>query len=224
MSIFRFLFLFTCVILLAACSSSKVRPGLVKEVSVCASGQCNSSTKKRVSREELLQGLQELLQANAGKKVPMCVSDPISKTCKKAKVCHLVFGGILPGNGCSNSLTFSGMQLDKQNSKIELETYMPLTYIWTPLKCVVAPSTLTVNSPQDISLQLQAHYCNWMLVGNMSAKLDFYVDFINFDRGEIAGYWKHSVKGTGNGSGSGYLLLTFPVPAAHSIFSDSDTY
>lgn len=46
-------------------------------------------------------------------------------------------------------------------------------------------------------------------MGVMTAQLDFHIDWIDLDSYQIGGYWAHSVKGTGNGRGSGYMILTF---------------
>ncbi|RYY73600.1 MAG: hypothetical protein EOO52_16420 [Gammaproteobacteria bacterium] len=91
-----------------------------------------------------------------------------------------------------------------------MTTKMPLTFIGTPVQCTTAASIFSVNSSSDISLQLKPHFCSWMVVGAMTVQLHFAVESINLDNGEIGGYWKHTVRGTGNGNGSGYMLLKFP--------------
>jgi hypothetical protein len=54
-----------------------------------------------------------------------------------------------------------------------------------------------------------------MVVGTMSATFNFAVDSLDFNRGEIGGYWSHAVSGTGNGRGSGYAILQFPKAMPH---------
>ncbi|HWV14987.1 MAG TPA: hypothetical protein VN030_06105 [Cellvibrio sp.] len=180
-----------------------------KEVSICSGESCTPAAQK-YSAEQLLNHIEKLLSLNEGEKVSLCSADSQTRNCKSKKVCHFVLGGIIPGNGCSASLTFSEVEKNQQSTQLNMKTHMPLTFIGTPLMCKIAESSIEITSINDISLRLDPHFCSWMLVGAMAAKLEVKVESINLDRGEIAGYWRHSVKGTGNGSGSGYLLMRFP--------------
>lgn len=94
-----------------------------------------------------------------------------------------------------------------------MKTNIPLTFIKTRVNCKDAAGTLSVESTDEISITTQSYYCNWMVVGNMAAKFSFVVNSVDLDNGQIGGYWKHSVTGTGNGSGSGYAILKFPKNA-----------
>ncbi|MES2673208.1 MAG: hypothetical protein V4660_03165 [Pseudomonadota bacterium] len=195
--------------LLFACSSNHANKNPVKEISICSNEKCDAAAQT-YSAEQLLSGFQQLLIVNENESVPMCNADPKTHLCKSAKVCHFVLGGIIPGNGCSKNLTFSEVANDKQTTQLTMKTKMPLTFIGTPVNCSIADSIVSVGSVNDISIQLKPHFCSWMVVGAMTAKLIFQVESINLERGEIGGYWTHSVKGTGMGRGSGYLVLKFP--------------
>jgi hypothetical protein len=76
--------------------------------------------------------------------------------------------------------------------------------------CKATAATLSVHSPDEISLEFEPRFCAWMVVGTMSATFNFAVDSLDFNRGQIGGYWSHAVSGTGNGRGSGYAILQFP--------------
>jgi hypothetical protein len=193
---------------LVSCANKK-HDSAVKELYFCSGDECERA-EQQYSTAQLLQSFKELLQSNTNVEVPMCNADPQKRTCKSPKICHFVLGGILPGNGCSKYLIFDEVDQQEQAGQLAMKTKMPLTFIGTPVQCKTAASVLSVNSSSDISLQLKPHFCSWMVTGVMTAELDFAVEFINLDKGEIGGYWRHRVKGTGNGSGSGYLILKFP--------------
>ncbi len=195
-------------LMLIGCASGKPQTP-TKQIYVCSGSKCERA-EQRYSADQLLQGFKELLQANANAQVPMCNADPKTRACKSPKVCHFVLGGLLPGNGCSNTLEFSEINKEELGAQLTMKTKMPLTFIGTPVQCATASSTLTVNSVKDINVNIKPHFCSWMVVGAMTVQLNFDVESINLDRGEIGGYWKHTVRGTGNGSGSGYMVLKFP--------------
>lgn len=190
-------------------TKQKSDPMKVEQINLCSGERCVGADKA-YSTEALLKQFQQLFKANEGEKIGFCKADKTTHECKTKKVCHFVLGGIIPGSGCSEGIIFHASSLSLQTAQITMKADMPLTFIRTPLACTTAESTFSIRAPNDIALELKPHFCSWMAVGAMSAKFSFAVDLINLDRGEIGGYWKHSVKGTGLGSGSGYLLLQFP--------------
>lgn len=180
----------------------------VKEVHICTADDCDTANHK-YSAEQLLAGFQQLLKANEGEKVTICDSDPKTRACESVGFCYFVLGGTLPGNGCSQSIVFSEIAMGNQPGQLALKADMPLTFIWTPLKCASMTGTLSVRSADEISFEFQPYYCNWMAVGNMSATFNFAVESLDLSRGQVGGYASHAVKGTGNGRGSGYVILKF---------------
>jgi hypothetical protein len=158
----------------------------------------------------MLAGFQQLLKANEGEKVTIYSSNPKTRDCESVGACQFVLGGIVPGNGCSQSMVFSEIAMGKQADQIDLKASMPLTFIWTPVYCATTAAMLSVRSPDEISLEFQPRFCSWMAVGAMSATFNFAVESIDLNHGQIGGYWSHAVSGTGNGRGSGYAVLKFP--------------
>lgn len=210
--IFYSLVIFLIGQLLISCSTNSPKESGTPGVLLCTDEHCVATS----DQTQLFSNLEQLLKLNEGIQVPICSADPTTRNCRKSKVCHFVLGGILPGNGCSTSLTFSQLTKDEQNIQLSMQTYMPLTFIGTEVKCTQAPSTLIITESSSIKLHLKSHYCNWKVMGNMMAELDFIFESINFERGEVTGYWRHSVVGTGIGSGSGYMKLRFPKGIAQT--------
>jgi hypothetical protein len=181
----------------------------VKEVHICVADDCDT-TGHKYSTAQLLFGFQKLLKANEGEKATLCDSNPKTRNCESVGVCQFVLGGILPGPGCSKSMVFSEIGAGKQPDQIKMKVDMPLTFIGTPVFCKTTDATFSVQSPEQITLELQPRFCNWMVMGNMSATFNFAVNSLDLNRGQIGGYWSHAVTGTGNGRGSGYMVLKFP--------------
>ncbi len=195
-------------LLVAGCTAIPQQQA-VKTVHVCTAADCGS-TDQKYSTVQLLAGFQQLLKANEGEPVTICNSDPKTRTCESVGFCYFVLGGILPGNGCAKSIVFSEIAIGKQPGQLSLKAKMPLTFIWTPVACDTMTGTLSVHAPNEISIEFQPYYCNWMVVGNMAATLNFAVESIDLSRGQVGVYLSHAVKGTGNGRGSGYAVLKFP--------------
>ena len=194
---------------LVGCSTNKPQHNPVKEVLVCTEAKCKSISQK-YTPEQLLNELQQLTKANTAQNIPICAADAKTNTCTGKKVCYFVLGGLLPGNGCAESLMFNDVEKGKATTQINMKTVMPLSFIGTNVSCDAAVTTLSVKSTNDIAIELEPYHCSWMVMGQMKAKFSFFVDRIDTDSGQISGHWNHSVAGTGNGKGSGYAILKFP--------------
>ena len=205
---------------ITSCSSNKALQNPVKEVTVCSAAKCLPATQT-YSSEKLLRIFQELIKANDAQKIPICSADAKSHTCKSEKVCYLVLGGLLPGNGCAENLIFSEIESSNTEPQINMKTVMPLSFIGTNVSCASAETRLSIKSANEISIELKPYHCSWMVMGQMRASFSFFVDWIDKDRGQVGGHWNHSVAGTGNGRGSGYAILKFPKNISWNTLANS---
>jgi len=209
-TILRFAFLHLIMMsLVVSCSSNKALKNPVKEVNICAAEKCKPVTQT-YSSEQLLSNFEDLIKRNETHEIPICSADAKTHRCTSEKVCYFVLGGLLPGNGCADNLTFNEVTKGQATNQINMKTVMPLSFISTRVSCDAAVTTLSVKTVNEISIELEPYHCSWMVMGQMKAKFSFFVDWIDKEHGQIGGYWNHSVTGTGNGSGSGYAILKFP--------------
>ncbi|MFH0785070.1 MAG: hypothetical protein V2B20_24375 [Pseudomonadota bacterium] len=208
MAMHRWSLLIAVTLFLAGCAATPQQHN-VQDVHICVADDCDT-TGHKYSAAQLFTGFQKLLKTNEGEKVTICDSNPKTRNCESVGVCQFVLGGFLPGPGCSQSMVFSEIATGKQPEQITMKADMPLTFIGTPVFCKTTDATFSVHSPEQISLEFQPRFCNWMVMGNMSATFNFAVNSLDLTRGQIGGYWSHAVTGTGNGRGSGYMVLKFP--------------
>lgn len=194
--------------LLSGCSAIP-QQNAVSAVRICGADGCETGGQ-RYSQTQLLSGFQELLKAHEGERITICKSDPSRRTCESVGICQFVLGGFLPGNGCADSIVFSEIARSG-SAELGMKADMPLTFIGTPVYCASTTASLSVRSPNEISLVFEPRFCSWMVVGTMSATFNIAMDYVDLGRGEVGGYWSHAVSGTGNGRGAGYAILQFPT-------------
>lgn len=199
----------TIALLTSGCASNKALKNPVQNVMTCSAGKCQP-VAQFYSNEQLLKIFRELITVNDTQKIPICSADLKNHTCKSEKVCYLVLGGLLPGNGCAENLLFNDVEKNTAVNQIDMKTVMPLSFIGTSVSCAPATTKLSIKSANEISIELEPYHCSWMVMGQMRASFSFFIDWIDRDSGQIGGHWNHSVAGTGNGSGSGYAILKFP--------------
>lgn len=196
-------------LLLAACAGT---PQLaeVKEVYVCAAGECGPASQ-RYTATEMLAGLYELHKRSEGRDYTICESDPAGRNCVSEGVGYFVMGGPIPGRGSQKQGRYANVQYDAANHAVIATASNQLLFIGTPLACADTKHILTVRSADEIVGADENYYCNWAGVGNMTASFNFVVDYVDLDKGRLGGYWQHGVAGTGAGKGAGYAILQFPM-------------
>ncbi len=180
----------------------------IKSVRVCAAEEC-SEAGQHYSATQMLYALEQLFQANDGTGMKFCSADPTTYLCTGDDVGYLVWGGFIPGRGYSNSGKVSQIKLDAENQSIQYTMSMKLRFLGIPLQCKDHDAVLAVRSPHDIAMTDSSYLCNFLLAV-MSASFSFVIDSIDFDKGQLGGYWKHGVTGMGYGRGEGYALIEFP--------------
>jgi hypothetical protein len=198
--------------LLAGCAAVPQQDA-VKEVHACVAGNCDD-TGRKFSADELRVAIAKFLKDNEGETIPVCSADPKTRACESDGICHFVLGGGIPGLGCAQNVVFSGVAIGQQAGQIDLKTAMPRTFVGIPMTCADMTGSLTVRSANEIFVDFQPSYCNWLGVGNMTATFTFAVDSLDLDHGQIGAYWSHAVVGNGIGRGSGYLVFKFPKSAS----------
>ena len=197
-------------VVLAACAGT---PQLaeVKEVYVCAAGECGPASQ-RYSAGEMLRGLYELIKQNEGTEYVICNSTPEGRNCDSEGVGYFVMGGPIPGRGSQSRGRYTNVQHDAASRVVTATASNQLLFVGTPLACADTKHTLTVRSADEIVGADENYYCNWAGVGNMTASFNYVVDYVDLDRGRLGGWWQHGVAGTGAGSGGGYCIVQFVAP------------
>lgn len=196
---------------LAGCASTAPQPETSRPVRVCAADQC-SEAGQQYSTSQMLHALNRLFEANDGAGMRFCRADPQTRTCTADDVGYFVLGGIIPGRGSSSSGKVSRVELDAANQSIRYQMTMNLRFLGIPLYCADHDAVLVVKSESDVAMTDSNYFCTWLAVGMMTASFGYVIDTIDFDKGQLSGYWRHGVTGTGNGRGHGYSVITFPHP------------
>jgi hypothetical protein len=196
------------LLLLAGCAGAP-QVHEVKEVYVCAADECGPAG--RFSSGQMLEAVYRFLKANEGRDFRVCESDVKTRNCDKEGLSYFVQGGPIPGLGSTSSGALAELKADPASQAVRAKMTSNLRFIGVPLVCADHPTTISIRSADEITIVDDPYYCNWMVVGNMTASFSFAVESVDFDKGRLGGYWSHGVAGNAAGKGSGYGVLEFPV-------------
>lgn len=203
--------LFSALLLSACAGTPKLHQ--IKELYVCAEGDCTPASR-RYDQRDLLDALAALLRANNNQEFRICESDPRTRSCLAVGASHFVMGGPIPGIGTAYAAKIWDVAAQPEQQRLVVQAQMFKRFIGTPVPCVAHEMVIAVRSVDEVVGEDSPHYCNWMGVGNMTATFNFAIETIDLERGVLAGYWAHALVGSGNGSGTGYAIWEFPKPVA----------
>lgn len=195
------------ILLLGGCASTP-QMQKVKEIYVCAGEECGPAGQT-YNTTQMLFAVYQLLKQNEGKDIKICDSDPQKRNCESEGISYFVMSGVGPGMGSIKSSKMEDVELDLPGQTVTSKANRYMRFVGTPLACVPHPSVLSVRSADEITIVDDSFFCNWMVIGNMSANISFAIESVDFDKGQMGAYWTSRVAGTGYGQGSGYAVLQF---------------
>jgi hypothetical protein len=192
---------------LSACVST---PPLekVRTTVLCAESKCAEASVAKT--EETLEQLRKLFADGLTQEFKPCEANPGDTKCQSDDLGLFVMGGPIPGRGALKGMTVMSAITAPDGKSVRLRVAMNETFIGTPIFCANADATLAISPTGQVVLEVESHYCNWALVGNLLNTLSFVFDRVDLSSRTITGYYSIGVAGTGNGKGSGYTAFSVP--------------
>ncbi|MDA8125607.1 MAG: caspase family protein [Deltaproteobacteria bacterium] len=203
-----------------------VRPQVV---SLCENQRCDTMSETS-SKEDLLVRLFNYLKKNTHTELTVVEGDPPEKSepgkaFEQAKDSFSFYaqGGPMPGVATVKALTFSDvLYVDRENLEIKFKVSPSVNWNATPMFFVNTEGVLSIKSAREISYT-STYFGTWMVVGTSAWKHDWFIDYVDFDRGVLGG--PYSIAGGGPltvGGGKGYLYLKFrEAPSAGPLAATS---
>ena len=155
--------------------------------------------------EDARQAVGELFALATPYIVKLCEADPASRQCKqgsKGITATGVGGLLLPLTLHVKALIVSReVQLDDGlafdgSFDSAVDGISPL--------CGTARGKIVSRENNTASLQFEHFYCNWVVIGNVLVNANLSMDRISLKDKAFTGFYKITLRGTGNAAGSGY--------------------
>ena len=150
------------------------------------------------------QAVAQLFDGAQPYKIKLCTADQSSRKCKPNQGLSAsgVGGPFLP-------LSMNVAALDIKSIKpaadgFAFSSQVDATVDAIPPLCGTVGGTIKTGT-NTASVQLNNFYCNWAVIGNVSASMKLSIDNIDLSDKTFSGYYRITFYGTGNASGSGYF-------------------
>jgi len=180
----------------------------VKQTQLCDGEKCvpleNANAKFALNK------IKTLISNGLAKTTPVCEANSNDQICSGEDIGMLVFAGPIPGRGAVKDLSILSVTDGLDGKSLKMRVQMRGTYDATPVLCSSADSTIKINEKGQAVFEIEGHYCNWAIIGNMMSTYYFVLDKVNTGTRKISAYYSIGITGTGNGSGSGYMAFTVP--------------
>ena len=179
---------------------------------VCQKKKCYPATAA-LSRENLFNRIQSLIEKNSNQNILLCEANPQSKMClTKGFSLPLQTGSIytelnflsakIIGNKIIKKTTGTDLIVDY---KTKSDTIFPT--------CQTAPTRLGVLANDAVQIISPDFTCNFGQSNKTVISLNYTVDYINFDNGSIGAYYSIAAGERLSGQKSGYMLFRFAHPS-----------
>ena len=180
----------------------------IQSTQVCENGLCKPLDMAQSAA--VIERLKGLFANGLTQEFKPCEAKPGDFTCVGDDLGLFVMGGPIPGRGALKAMTVLSATAGPKPGTAKLRIAASETFLGTPLICAHADATLSVTGDGKVVLDVEPHYCNWALIGNLFTTLSIAIDHIDFSGRRISGFYSIATTGTGNGSGSGYTAMTLP--------------
>lgn len=204
-------------IMLSACSTA---PKLfeVDDIYVCAAEECGSAGQV-ASTSKLLSAMFNLMKHNEGRDFKMCTSDPKARNCQSESLSMMhIAMPMIPGRNSYHGGSVSKVRIEPGSQSVHwLNKFSASGTFGVPLTCSEHAATVTVRSATQITMTDEVSHCNWLGIGNVGVDFTFAVESVDFDRGQIGGYWSMGFAGTAVGRGDGYGIMQFSEPMPRGV-------
>ncbi len=174
-------------------------------VEICAGGECGKAGEK-FALNDIAKALAEMFKANGPGAWSFCPANRDDRRCIENQLSYTV-NGVVPATGyVPGGALRAGARYDGKRG-VQFRVNIPTIVFGTPSICDDARSTLAVRSSKSILWLSNPYKCS-MGGGPKTIKAEgrYGFDYIDFDRGIIAGDFVIRVSEGGNGFTTGYAV------------------
>ncbi len=179
-------------------------------VEICAGGECGKAGEK-FALDDIAKALAEMFKANGPGAWNFCPANRDDRRCLEDQLSYTV-NGLVPATGyVPGGAIRAGARYDGKRG-VRFRVNIPTIVFGTPSICDDARSTLAVRSSKNFLWLSNPYKCS-MGGGPKTIKAEgrYGFDYIDFDRGIMAGEFVIRVSEGGNGFAKGYAVTRLSI-------------
>ena len=182
-------------------------------VQLCTAGECKEAIRV-ATPVALYERLGELFTKNTGRKITFCDADPAIRLCFQQKLMVSASSPFMTANVSVDSADMSDVKLSGEETSLTALLDMSVEANGTYPTCGTAQATVVVGDSDKVSVVLDNFGCAFTSTLVSDLNMGFAVDYIDFEKAVLGGYYTFSVSQAMHGMRSGYALLRFAEPVS----------
>lgn len=193
--------------------TSSVWASTTPVLQICAAEQCVDANQV-ATPTTLFQRVGELFTKNAGRKVTFCDADPAIHLCFQQKLKLSASSNIMMADISVDTADMLEVKVSQDETSLTAMLDMAVEANGTYPSCENAQAKVVVGSDDRVSIVVDNFGCLFTSTLKSDLNIGFAVDYIDFEKAVMGGYYTFSASQAMHGMRSGYALLRFAEPVS----------
>ncbi len=199
--------------ILGVCVGSSVWAMDTSAVQLCTESGCKEATQV-ATPVALYERLGELFTKNTGRKITFCDADPAIRLCFQQKLMVSASSPFMTANVSVDSADMTDVKISGEETSLTALLDMSVEANGTYPTCGTAQAKVIVGDSDKVSMVIDNFGCAFTSTLVSDLNMGFAVDYIDFEKAVLGGYYTFSASQAMHGMRSGYALLRFAEPVS----------
>lgn len=193
--------------------SSSVLAMSTPTTQLCSAGRCEDA-QRVATPVALYERLGELFTKNTGRKITFCDADPVIRLCFQQKLTLSASSPIMVANMSVDAADIVDVKMSQDETSFTALMDMSVEANGTYPTCGTAQTKVVVGETDKVSMVIDNFGCALTSTSVSDLNMGFAVDYIDFEKAIVGGYYTLSASQAMHGMRSGYALFRFSEPVS----------
>ena len=203
--------LLTGILGLLLSSSAWAMPTSVTQL--CANDKCINANQV-VTPVALYHRLGELFTKNTGRKITFCDADPSIHLCFQQMLKMSASSSVMTADVKIDAADMLEVKMSQDETSLTALLDMSVEANGTYPDCATAQAQVVVDKSDKVSVMIDNFGCAFTSTSTSDLNMGFDIDYIDFEKAILGGYYTFSASQAMHGMKSGYALLRFAEPVS----------
>ena len=193
--------------------SSSVLAAPTSGTQLCTDNRCVEANQV-ATPVALYHRLGELFTKNTGRKITFCDADPSIRLCFQQMLRMSASSSVMTADIMVDAADMLEVKMSQDETSLTALLDMSVEANGTYPECATAQAQVVVDASDKVSVIIDNFGCAFTSTSTSDLNMGFAVDYIDFEKAVLGGYYTFSASQAMHGMRSGYALLRFAEPVS----------
>lgn len=180
---------------------------------LCINNKCVNANQV-ATPVALYHRLGELFTKNTGRKITFCDADPAIHLCFQQMLRLSASSSVMTADVQIDAADMLEVKMSQDETSLTALLDMSVEANGTYPECATAQAQVVVDASDKVSVMIDNFGCAFTSASTSDLNMGFAVDYIDFEKAVLGGYYTFSASQAMHGMRSGYALLRFAEPVS----------